>query len=155
MDNNGNLRYTADGRAYYVDGEGRYRYVDEMPSSPNMSPILPNTHPAVTGQNYQPYDQGPCSWPGTPVPDYVHRRANGHIIPYFGNGSQQSSFAHADHPARDHDVFRNAMAQWGRAGPPDSEYEEEYHQYKAAESEANEAADAYTTYRREAPRYTR
>ncbi|KAI8713871.1 hypothetical protein NCS52_01233000 [Fusarium sp. LHS14.1] len=154
MDNNGGWRYTAQGRAYYVDSKGHYLYVDEMPSSPDMSPILPNINPAVTGQNHQPYDQGPCSWPGAAVPGYAHQKASSFIAPHFGNGSQQSSFAYVDHPAEDHDAFRDAKAEWGRAGPPDSEYEEEYRQYKSAEPEANKAADAYTTYRREASRYT-
>jgi hypothetical protein len=155
MADNSGWHHTEDGRIYFIDSGGRYVYVGEATGSPygGTSPTFDDMQPAVTGQEYQAYEQGPSSWPSTARPGYDHQKLSGPNVPHFGDGSQQSAYAHVDNPADDHDVYRDAKNNWGRAGPPESEYDREYYQYKDAEPVANAAAKAYTTYKDGATRY--
>lgn len=156
MADGGSWRHTEDGRPYHVDSGGRYVYVGDRPASPygGSAPNYDDTVPAVTGQTYQTNNQGSYSWPGTALPSYEHQKLSGHNVPHFGDGSQQSAYPHVDHPATDHDVYRNAKNEWGRAGPPDSEYDQEYYQYKDdAQDVASDAANTYATYKGNATHY--
>ncbi|RSL83834.1 hypothetical protein CEP51_004240 [Fusarium floridanum] len=175
MADNSGWYYTEEGSIFHVDNEGHINYIGETCSSPDegtsptfggtmaadtvladtmLADVPADTVPAVISQNYQPYDQGPNSWPGIALPGYEHQKHAGHNEPHFGGGSQQSCYAVVDYPAANHDVYRDAKNKWGCAGPPDSKYNKDYEKYKKkAQAEANEADDAYKKHANTARRH--
>ncbi|KAI0007426.1 hypothetical protein F4779DRAFT_643145 [Xylariaceae sp. FL0662B] len=153
-------RHDAKGRAYFVDEDGRHIAVRPEGYKHGSNSVGGSTRPEVVEGHYKPFPGSANTYPPRDQPDYTFQSLTDHNRPHFGPGSQHSGRGNVDHPAARHevagvsrqglstDVYRDAKAGWGSAGPSTSEYDRRYKDYKARDRDNAAAASDYKPWKK-------